>query len=207
MQNGIGHEQRVAPYVGNRTVVPAVVYLNAERRAVNHFRLRNAAGEDIAIPDTPSGNAFAELFEGTSLKVTPRADFEALLWAKLLLNAAANPITALTRQRLVVLQRADICMLASEIIREGVLVARASGVVLGEDIQSRVMARLLSYPPNETTSMYFDCMEGRPLELDALTGSIVRMGEQYGVPTPVNQTLLTLLQAQDVRPFPARSHL
>jgi 2-dehydropantoate 2-reductase len=201
VQNGIGHEQRVAPYVGNRPVVPAVVYFNGERRAVNHFRVRHATGEDIAIPDTPSGRAFAGLFEGTSLKVAPRQDFPVLLWTKLLLNAVANPITALTRQRLVVLQRADIRMLALEIIREGASVARASGVDLGENIQSQVMAKLLSYPPNETSSMYFDCLNGRVLEFDALTGSIVRMGERLGVPTPVNQTLLTLLQALSNAPL------
>jgi 2-dehydropantoate 2-reductase len=195
LQNGIGHEQRVAPYAGNRPIVPAIVYLNAERRAVNHFRFRNAAGEDIATPDTPSGRAFARLFEGTSLKVAPRRDFLVLLWTKLLLNAAANPITALTRQRLAVLQRADMQTLALEIIREGASVARAVGVDFGENIPSQVMAKLLTYPPSEATSMYFDCLNGRALELEALTGSIVRMGQQLSVPTPVNQTLLTLLQA------------
>jgi 2-dehydropantoate 2-reductase len=175
--------------------VPAIVYLNAERRALNHFRVRNAAGEDIAAPDTPSGRAFAGLFEGTSLKVAPRQDFPVLRWTKLLLNAAANPITALTRQRLAVLQRTDMQTLALEIIREGASVARASGVDLGENIPSQVMAKLLTYPPNEATSMYFDCLNGRALELDALTGSMVQAGQQFGVPTPVNQTLLTLLQA------------
>jgi 2-dehydropantoate 2-reductase len=195
LQNGIGHEQRVAPYVGSRAVVPAIVYFNGERSTVNHFRFRHPNGEDIATPDTPAANDFARLFDGTALSVTCHQDFPVLLWTKLLMNAVANPITALTRQRLAVLRNADIQALAMNIVREGASVARASGVDLKKTIESQVIARLQAYLPNETTSMYYDCLNGHVLEVDALTGAIVRMGEALRVPTPVNRTLLTLLQA------------
>ncbi|CAB3754619.1 2-dehydropantoate 2-reductase [Paraburkholderia solisilvae] len=195
LQNGIEHEQRVAPYVGNRAVVPAVVYFNGERRSASNFSFRRASEDDISIPDTATGQAFAALFEGALLKVAPRQDFQQRLWAKLLLNAVANPITALTRQRLAVFQRDDVRSIASDIIREGLAVALAGGVDLNEKTQSQVLARLLSYHPDEATSMYFDNVNGRVLEVDALTGAIVRMGESLGVPTPMNRILLVLLQA------------
>ncbi|GAB2875647.1 2-dehydropantoate 2-reductase [Paraburkholderia jirisanensis] len=195
LQNGIEHERRVAPYVGSRAVVPAVVYFNGERRSASDFGFRHASEDDIAIPDSATGQAFAALFEGTSLKVSPRQDFPQRLWTKLLLNAVANPITALTRRRLAVFQRGDIHSVASDIIQEGLAVALACGVDLGEKAQSQVLARLLSYHPDVATSMYFDTVNGRILEVDALTGAIVRMGELCGVPTPTNRILLALLQA------------
>jgi 2-dehydropantoate 2-reductase len=205
LQNGIEHERRVAPYVGNRAVVPAVVYFNGQRRSVSDFSFRPGSEVDVAIPDSAAGRSFAALFEGTLLKVTPRSDFEQRRWMKLLLNAAANPITALTRRRLVVFQRGDIQRVALEIIQEGLAVALASGVELDGKAKSQVMARLLAYHPDEATSMYFDCVNGRMLEVDALTGAIVRMGESLGVPTPTNRVLLALLQAiSDERVAPSQ---
>jgi 2-dehydropantoate 2-reductase len=195
LQNGIEHEQRVAPYTGNRPVVPAVVYFNGKRRSISDFSFRHGSEVDIAIPDTAAGRAFAELFDGTSLKVSPREDFQQRLWTKFLLNAVANPITALTRQRLAVFGRDDILSVASEVIQEGLAVARASGVDPGEKAESQVLERLLAYHPDEATSMYFDNVNGRVMEVSALTGAIVVMGERLGVPTPTNRVLLALLQA------------
>jgi 2-dehydropantoate 2-reductase len=43
--------------------------------------------------------------------------------------------------------------------------------------------------------MYFDRLAGRPLEVDALTGALVAVGERHGIATPLNRTLLTLLRA------------
>jgi 2-dehydropantoate 2-reductase len=54
------------------------------------------------------------------------------------------------------------------------------------------MATLLTYPPDAGTSMYFDRLAGRPLEIDALTGAVVAAGERHGLPTPLNRLLLTL---------------
>ena len=56
------------------------------------------------------------------------------------------------------------------------------------------MATLLTYPPEAGTSMYFDRLAGRPLEIEALTGAIVAAGERFGIPTPINRALLTLLR-------------
>jgi 2-dehydropantoate 2-reductase len=195
LQNGIEHERRVAPYAGDCPIVPAVVYFNGERRSTSDFSFRHGSEVDIAIPDSAAGRAFADLFDGTSLRVSPREDFQQRLWTKFLLNAAANPITALTRRRLAVFRRDDIRSIASEIIQEGLAVARACGFDPGEKADSQVLERLLAYHPDETTSMYFDSVSGRVMEVDALTGAIVAMGERLGVPTPANRVLLALLQA------------
>ena len=56
------------------------------------------------------------------------------------------------------------------------------------------MATLLTYAPELGTSMYFDRLAGRPLEVEALTGAIVAVGERHGIATPLNRALLTLLR-------------
>jgi 2-dehydropantoate 2-reductase len=195
LQNGIDHADRVASIIAGLVVVPTIVYFNAERLSSRHVRLRQANDNDLVAPDDSNGAAFARLFDGTVLRTTTKADFTTLLWRKLLLNAVANPITTLTRQRLAVLHHPEIQALCHQILEEGSRVARAHEIPLPPDEADRVLGALLSYPPDAGTSMYFDCLAGRPLEIEVLTGAIVKAGERLGVATPINRMLLALLRS------------
>ncbi len=194
LQNGIGHVERIAPFAGGATVLPAIVYYNGERLAPDRVRLRQGSDRDIAVPDDDCGRAFAELFAGTPLRVALSDDFAALAWRKLLINAVANPITALTLQRQAVLRRPDVRELCLKILDEAVAVARAEGVRLTDDEPARALATLFTFSGELGTSMYFDRLAGRRLEVEALTGAIVAAGERHGIATPLNRALLTLLR-------------
>jgi 2-dehydropantoate 2-reductase len=195
LQNGIGHAARVSPLAGGARVVPAVVYYNGERLAPGRVRLRCVTDHSLAVADDAVGREFAELLEGTNLRVLLSEDFTTLQWRKLLINAAANPVTALTRQRQTVLRRADIGELCMSVLEEAVAVGRAEGARLEPDEAARAFATLMTYPAEAGTSMYFDCLAGRKLEIEALTGAIVEAGARHGIATPLNQALLTLLRA------------
>lgn len=195
LQNGMGHVGRVGPLVNGAKVIPVIVYYNGERLAADHVRIRPVGEHDLAVADDADGRAFAQLFAGTPLRVLLSADFTTLAWRKLLLNAVANPITALTSQRQGVLRRDDIHALSLALLDEVVAVARADGAQLADDEQARTMATLFTYPPEVGTSMYFDRLAGRPLEVETLTGSVVAAGERYGIATPLNRALLALLRA------------
>ncbi|HTU55481.1 MAG TPA: 2-dehydropantoate 2-reductase [Acetobacteraceae bacterium] len=195
LQNGIDHAARIAPFVPEARVVPAIVYYNGERMAADRVRLRHVVEHDLAVADDAEGAAFAELLAGTPLKVLRSADFATLMWRKLLINAVANPLTALTRQRQAVLRREDMRALCLAVLEEAVSVARADGARVTADESEQTLATLLTYPPEAGTSMYFDCLAGRPLEIEALTGAIVAAGERHGIATPLNRALLTLLRA------------
>jgi 2-dehydropantoate 2-reductase len=172
-----------------------LVYYNGERLAPDRVRLRHAGKFDAVVADGETGQAFASLFEGTPLRIVFSDDFLTLAWRKLLINAVANPITALTLQRQAVLRRPDIQDLCKAILDEAVAVARADGARLAEDEAARTMATLFDFSGELGTSMYFDRLAGRPLEADALTGAIVEAGERHGIATPLNRALLALLCA------------
>ncbi len=142
-----------------------------------------------------NGRAFAQLLDGTPLRVLSSDDFTTLAWRKLLINAVANPITALTLQRQAVLRRPDVQELCLAVLDEAVAVARADGARLADDEPARTMATLMTFSGELGTSMYFDRLAGRPLEVEALTGAIVAAGERHGIATPLNRALLTLLRA------------
>jgi len=195
LQNGIGHAQRVQPFVGQAAVVPTIVYYNGERLAPDRVRYRRTGEHDFAVADDADGRAFAGLLEGTSLVTSVTPDFKTLAWRKLLLNAAANPISALTIQRNHVFRRDDIRDLCHALLEETMRVARADGAELPTDEIEQAMGRLLSVPSDAGSSMYFDRLAGRPLEIDAITGAVVAAGERHGIATPLNRMLLTLARA------------
>lgn len=195
LQNGIDHAARVAPFAPGCAVVPSVVYYNGERTGPERVRLRHVSPEDLVVPDDPDGRAFAALLEGTSLSVGLSDDFVSLMWRKLLINAVCNALTALTRQRQAVLRRDDMRELGLGVLEEAAAVGRAAGARLADDEAQRIMAQILTFPEEAGTSMYFDTLAGRPLEVEALTGAIVAAGERHGIATPLNRTLLTLLRA------------
>lgn len=195
LQNGIDHAARVAPLIGEGTAVPVMVYFNGERLAPDRVRLRHGGAADLEAADDADGRAFAELLAGTPLSVQLTADFKTQAWRKLLINAVANPITCLTLRRQEVLRRPDIHALCLSVLDEAVAVARADAAKVAADERERVMATLLTFPPEVGTSMYFDRLAGRQLEVEALTGAIVAAGERLGVPTPLNRALLALLRA------------
>ena len=195
LQNGIGHVERVAPLARGAAVQPIIVYYNGERLAPDRVRLRQGSDQDMAAADDADGRAFAQLFAGTPLRVHLSPEFSTLIWRKLLINAVANPITTLTLQRQAVLRRPDIVELCLAVLAEAVAVGRAEGVRFENDEAARAMATLFTFSGELGTSMYFDRLAGRTLEVEALTGAIVAAAERHGIATPLNRTLLALLRA------------
>lgn len=192
-QNGVDHEERVAGLVGAATVVPTLVYLNAERTGVGAARARNTGDRDLVVPDDPDGRATAALCGAAALRVDTQPDFLTAAWRKLLANAVGNPITALTGRRSEVLGVPAVADLATIVLREAVAVGRAVGADLPDDCVDETLAWLHQLAPGTTSSMLQDREAGRPLEYDGLTGTIVRLGDRHGIHVDANRMLLALL--------------
>src|SRR5581483_982343 len=133
LQNGVDHVARIAPLVNGATVVPVIVYFNGERLAADHMRMRQGADRDVLAANDENGRAFAQLLEGTPLRIGLSDDFTTVAWRKLLINAIASPITALTMQLQAVLRRPDVQELNHAILAEAIAVGRAEGAKFTND--------------------------------------------------------------------------
>jgi 2-dehydropantoate 2-reductase len=134
------------------------------------------------------------------MTILATSDFKTLAWRKLLLNTVANPVSALTLQRNAVFRREDIKALCLALLEEAVAVGRADGAQFARDEAAQAMQRLLAIPADAGSSMYFDRLAGRPLEIEALTGAVVAAGERYQVATPLSRMLLALARAASEAP-------
>jgi 2-dehydropantoate 2-reductase len=74
-------------------------------------------------------------------------------------------------------------------LEEVVAIARAEGTDLGDKAVEKTLSILDALPAETTSSMQRDIMAGRPSELEAQTGAVVRFGRKNGVPTPVHDSI------------------
>jgi 2-dehydropantoate 2-reductase len=148
----------------------------------------------LTVPAGDAAQGLAELYGGDGLEVVPTDDFPTVAWRKLLSNAVANPITALTGRRNEVLQEPATRDLVVGLAREVAAVGRSVGAALGDDDVDALVAHYDGMPAGLGTSMLYDRLAGRPLEHEYLTGAVVATGLRTGVATPLNTAVLALLR-------------
>jgi len=118
------------------------------------------------------------------------ADIQVALWRKFLFIAPTSGVGAVTRATFSAMRETpETRELIEWAMREVVDVGRAQGVALDEESLRQTLDAMDTLPADGTTSMQRDIASGKPSELEAQTGAIVRLGAQYGVPTPVNDVL------------------
>jgi len=119
-----------------------------------------------------------------------------LLWSKLVINAAINPLTALLRvPNGELLARPSAQSLMDAAAREAAAVARALGRRLTFSDPVAAAQAVAQRTAVNHSSMFQDVQRGAPTEIDAICGAIVAAGEGCGVATPVNRTLWLLVKA------------
>jgi len=192
LQNGVEHRERFAPYLGAEKILPVMVDCPAERPAPGRIVQRGPGR--MAVPAGREGARFGELFSGTALEVTQAADFKSAIWRKLCVNSA-GVISALLLKPSGVMRDENIGTLARELVRECIAVGRAEGAILDDSLVESVLESYRQAPPDSMNSLHADRAAGRPMEIDARNGAIVRFGRKHGIPTPCNQTASILLGA------------
>jgi 2-dehydropantoate 2-reductase len=192
LQNGVEHRDRVAPYVGSATVLPAVVWCPAEGLDRRTIRLRGVP--ELTVPDEPAGHRLAELLVPGGAQIHVRPDFHTELWRKMTMNALAG-LMVLAGRRSGMFRRVDVRTLGLALARECMAVAEAEGARLDPAFAEQMVDRLAAMPPDMGSSILFDRAADRTLEWDARNGVLCRLGARHGVPTPISDVLVPLLAA------------
>src|SRR6185369_13002603 len=120
------------------------------------------------------------------------------MWTKFLFIAPLSGIGAVTRVPTGVWRAIpEVRELATKAIAEVAAVAHARGVQLDADAINATLDRYDALAPDATSSLQRDIMQGKPSELDAQLGAVVRMGREANVPTPVCAMLYAVLLPQE----------
>ncbi|SBN63733.1 ketopantoate reductase [Curtobacterium sp. 9128] len=192
LQNGVEQVRSLAPHVAGADVVPSVVWFPAETQHDGTVWLR--ATPRLTLPDGPGTGALLRALDGTRVEVDVAQDFTSVAWRKLLQNAVAG-LMVLTGRRAGMFARDDLARLAHDYLRECLLVARAEGADLGDDVPDALVEQFRGSPVDMGTSILADRIAGNPLEWDVRNGVVQRLGAAHGIPTPVSHVLVPLLAA------------
>jgi 2-dehydropantoate 2-reductase len=192
IQNGVEHRERFAPYLSADVILPVVVDCPAERRSPNLVVQRGIM--HMKVPANDIGRDFVQLFAETPVDAVAVPDITTVAWLKLC-NNAVGVIPTLLLQPQGVLRDELLSNVARQLIHECIAVGRAEGAQLDESVVEAVIDVYHKASPDGINSLHADRLAGRPLELDARNGVIVRMGKKHGIPTPVNSMAVALLTA------------
>lgn len=192
LRNGVEHTVPFAGKVAAENLVPAVVDIPAERSAPGRVLQRRNGW--IKVPAGAAGEGFAGLFAHTPIEIEVVEDFTTEAWKKLALNCA-GAVNALVLKTAIVAHDEGAAEVMRALVRECVAVGRAEGADLSDDLPDAVIAGYRGQAPESMNSLHADRAAGRPMELDARNGVIVRKGAAYGIETPANAMIVALLNA------------
>jgi 2-dehydropantoate 2-reductase len=199
LQNGIDSSDRLIPILGAGAVMGGVAQVSATIEEPGVVRqtgtfMRLVFGE-LAGGRSARGDAFAALCRKAGFDAEHSDKIRTELWLKFIILATNSAITAATRLPFGKLRDDhDIMALFEAATREVVAVGKAKGIKLPEDAAERNTSFLAGAPPTMMSSMAHDLIRGNRIELPWLSGKVVSMGRELGVPTPAHATLHAVLK-------------
>ena len=193
LQNGVDNAERLQAILG-RPVLASVVYVASSMAAPG--QVRHHGRGDLVLAAGPASAAIASALRDAGIPTEISDNVAGALWAKLVLNCAYNPLSAISRLpygAIVGHPDLDVAQVMTDIVRECQAVAQARGVALPADILATTLA-LAQTMPQQFSSTAQDLARGKRSEIDHLNGFIVRQGAALGIATPVNRLLHTLVR-------------
>jgi 2-dehydropantoate 2-reductase len=194
-QNGVEHRERFGPWIKQELLLPVVVQISVDRQAYGIIWQRGRAR--LTVEEGRLGREFAELFRGSNVEVIVTEDFKTAQWRKLCGNSTGT-LSVLAKKPFSAFRLRDeaLAQVALEMARECVAVGRAEGAQLDDSAAQRVADRIMKGTGDRANSMLADRLAGRPMEIEARNGVIVRLGEKHGIATPLNRMAVALLKAE-----------
>ncbi len=202
VQNGLGPLEALEEALGAERAAAAVTYYGAQRLGDN--RVRFEGGAAIYVGQRRGLSRDAEPLLGMLVDLLNEAGFRAYLvdrsiepwrWDKLIVNAAINPVTAITgAPNYIVLSSEWAQRLAYSLADEAAAVARAHRISLPRDPRRAVeeTARATAY---NRSSMLQDIEAGRRTEVEFINGAVVAKAREKGLEAPMNEAMLYAVKA------------
>ena len=203
LQNGVEAAEQLAATLGPQNVLRGLCRIIVQQVRPGEFQ------HSAVVPSLAFGPLLAEApielaplrnaFRQAGIVVEAPNDLRLALWEKFLFVAPLGTVGAAARLPIgPLLAVPESCALLRACAAELAAVGRAAGVPLSEDAVDQVWRLYEQMPAVGMASMQRDLMAGRPSELEAQTGAVVRLGQLHQVPTPVHEVLYAILRPQEL---------
>ncbi len=205
-QNGLGNAEKIAAAVGPQRVVYGVSTIGGVTEGPGRIELTDATWEGggttwMGVLEGDAGERLEPLralFERAGIHSEVRADVDVVVWTKLAMAVPMNSLAALTRLEMGgVVDDAGLDELRRRMASEIVAVGQARGVDLDLEATLRAGEETYAAARGHLPSMLQDVLAGRPTEIDAMAGEVVREGARLGVEAPVTEIVWRLVAAAE----------
>ena len=199
IQNGIDATERLSGEVGMQHLVGAVAYVTSQIVSPGVIAQTAGAGS-IELGELTGGQSertqrLQQVLQHAGINTKLSHDIRVSLWEKFIFICAFSGVTALTRLSLgQIFAYPETSELLKAVLKEGEALARARGVALAADIVERSYETLKAVEPEAKGSMAFDLLAGRRLEIEALNGTMVRLGQEQNMSLPFNYAIYAALK-------------
>ncbi len=198
-QNGLGNEEELAEHFGEYRVLGGLTAQGANIEAPgvvrNHAELPSYIGE-MSGGVSERVRQIAALLSKHGLPTEASENIRLDIWRKLMANIAISAVSGITGLNIGQIFNEHLADAASfAALDEAVTVANAAGVMLDADEAREILGKIAgpNGTPGNKSSLRVDIENERPSEIDYINGAVVKLGKKYGVPVPVNETLVTLV--------------
>jgi len=198
LQNGVDNEEKIQRAIQTGNVYGGATYIYSTITGPGVItqtgRLKKIVFGPIETSDK-RGKPILDTLVAAGINAELTDDIQSALWTKFIFIAAVGGVTALTRHTLgeILATESERTML-EHAMRETEAVAKALRVNIPSGIIDKMFETLRSMNTNTYSSMYHDLLNGKPLEIEAFSGTVIRFGDTLGIPTPTHRTIYAGLQ-------------
>lgn len=199
LQNGVDTVERLAAALGQEHVIGGAAFITAT--IAEPGVIAQTAGQGKILLGEVAGGTSArttrlqEALAGAGIPAEVHPDIRVAMWEKFIFICGFSGVTALTRVAIGTILASDACStLLRGVMEEVAAVAHAAGVAVPDGSVERGLALAARFETWARGSLYHDLARGHRLELEALNGTVVRIGRDYAVPTPLNFAIYAALQ-------------
>jgi 2-dehydropantoate 2-reductase len=199
VQNGIGNEEQIGSVAGPEHIVGCVAYISSTIESPGVIAQTAGPGK-IVLGEMGGGTSrrtesLQRTLRNSGITAELHPDIQVALWQKFIAISGVNGITALTRLPMgEILACEETRQMLKAAMEEVEAVARAEGAHLPQGCVDQSMTFFGSLEPSMRASMYYDLAASRRLELDVLNGTVLRLGREHGIPTPINSAIYAALK-------------
>ena len=203
LQNGLNNLEKITVIIGKRRAIGGITAHGATQ--LSYGRIRHAGSGETIIgslegEEIKQISKIKELLDSSSIKTSVTDDVEGTIWSKLIINAAINPLTALTRLRNgEIIEYSELLDIQLRIVEEACAVARAKGVTIHYRDPVEKVKDVCKATASNMSSMLQDIVNAKRTEIDYINGAIVSEGSKYHIPTPYNEILTRLIRALEIQ--------
>lgn len=199
LQNGVDNHEIISESIGNDFVLPGSIYIETR---IDSPGVIKQSGEVVRVVlGEPNGTITDRLrniqivIEQSGIQCDISSDIQKSLWTKFLFIASLAGVTAACRERIgKLIDQVEYERLLFGVMKEIELVARAKGVGLDANVVSNALDYVKTSAKDIVASMHTDLELERRLELESLTGVVVRIAKEKGLKTPLNELLYLILK-------------